>query len=63
MEQSEAMKAVAKKLRRMLGREHLDSVHIDLINILAGLDMREEMLALMAEKDETHAMYVRYYNG
>ena len=63
MEQSDAMKALTKKLRRMLGRQHLDQVHIDLINVLTGLDMREEMLALMAEKDEIHNTYVRYYNG
>lgn len=63
MEQSDAMKALTKKLRRMLGRQHLDQVHIDLINILTGLDLREEVLAVMAEKDEIHNTYVRYYNG
>lgn len=45
----EAKKALLKKLRRILGREHLDAVHVDLVNALLGPDCIVELLDALLE--------------
>ena len=46
-----AKERLLRKLRRVLGMEHLDAVHLDLINILSGPDCRDLMLEVLAEAE------------
>jgi len=46
-----AKNRVLEKFRRILGVDHLDAVHLDILNILTSPDFKELMLEALAEAE------------
>lgn len=54
---------VLEKLRRVLGVDHLDAVHLDILNILTSPDFKELMLEALAEAEAQDEQYLRPQAG